>query len=90
MTIETKYDIGQELWRLPQLKNNQYTVESLGTIREITIRPIAVANLGYEIFYEPYGLHIAIQENLIGLHFFTTPYLAQAECDRRNNMGGEN
>ena len=98
MTIETKYDIGQEFWfitedriysKCPHCGQENFD-EEYDDFWKVTGSVIIAGILKrkYDILYVTSN-DTKIDETRINERWFTTRELAQAECDRRN-QGGKN
>ena len=92
MIIETKYDIGQELYFISSKRGtiecphcggieftdeDIYYIHSCDKIQEISFD-------GCEIFYKIGDRTFGITDKSIGINWFTTHKAAKAECKRRN------
>jgi len=99
MKFESKYDIGQELWRIvekiklmPETECKCCHVKTRQEIRKLGIVD-AKNKVRYVMFY-PKGvvryalLHQTISEDEIGETYFTTREAAQARCDELNKEAG--
>lgn len=90
MQINTKYDIGQELWYIYSDDVSEWHI----FYRKLIVEYIKYdGSISYMLKYEHRSDNYEEAESDIEENYFTTRELAQSECDRRNairNFPAEN